>query len=215
MWSADNMDKRILLGAIPIVAVLTLTACSKAPEKVEAKEPAVKETALPAEPVAARSAFFEMYKPARAWASDLFPLSLTSGEIPGIKNEHGKAAQWTAVFVSPSRREARTLVYSVADHGATIHKGVFIGGAQPWSGPTPKSKPFQVTEFITNSDQAYEVAMTKAGPWVQKHPDKKLTLFLANASKHPGPLWYLLWGDTKSGYMAHVNATTGTLEAMK
>jgi hypothetical protein len=205
------MYKRILIAAIPILAALVLTACSKGPEKAEAKEPVVKEVSRPPEPVAARSAFFEMYKPARAWAPDLFPLSLTSGEIPGIKNEGGKAAQWTAVFVSPSRRQARTLVYSVADHGASIHKGVFIGGAEPWSGPTPKSKPFQVTEFMINSDQAYEAAMAKAGPWVKKHPDKKLTLFLANASKHPGPLWYLLWGDTKSGYMTHVNATTGTL----
>jgi hypothetical protein len=209
------MNKKILIAVTPIVAALMFTACSKAPEKAEAKEPVIKEASRPPEPVAARSAFFEMYKPARAWASDLFPLSLTSGEIPGIKNEHGKAAQWTAVFVSPSRREARTLVYSVADHGASIHKGVFVGGAEPWSGSTPKSKPFQVTEFITNSDQAYEVAMTKAEPWVKKHPDKKLTLFLANASKHPGPLWYLLWGDTKSGYMAHVNATTGTLVSIK
>jgi hypothetical protein len=209
------MHKKILIAATSIVAALVVTACSKAPDKVEAKEPIIKEAVRPPEPVAARSAFFEMYKPARAWASDLFPLSLTSGEIPGIKNEHGKAAQWTAVFVSPGRREARTLVYSVADHGTSIHKGVFIGGAEPWSGPTPKSKPFQVTEFITNSDQAYEVAMTKAELWVKKHPDKKLTLFLANASKHPGPLWYLLWGDTKSGYMAHVNATTGTLVSIK
>jgi hypothetical protein len=209
------MNKQILIAAIPIGAALVISACSKTPEKAEAKEPVLTEASRPPEPVAARSAFFEMYKPARAWASDLFPLSLTSGEIPGIKNERGKAAQWTAVFVSPTRREARTLVYSVADHGVSIHKGVFIGGSEPWSGPTPKSKPFQVTEFITNSDEAYAVAITKAGPWVKKHPDKKLTLFLANASTHPGPLWYLLWGDTKSGYMAHVNATTGTLVSIK
>ncbi len=210
------MVKQVFQPVILIVAALVFTGCSKGPEKADAKEPVAKEAALPPEPIAARSAFFEMYKPARAWASDLFPLSLASGEIPGIKNEGGKAAQWTAVFVSPTRREARTLVYSVADSGTTIHKGVFVGGSQPWSGPTPKSKPFQVTEFITNSDEAYRVAMTKAEPWVKKHPEKKLALFLANASaQHPGPLWYLLWGDTKSGYMAHVNATTGTLVSIK
>ncbi len=209
------MHNHILKAGTAVLAALMLNSCSDAPKQGEAKKPVTKEASAPPAPVAARSAFFEMYKPARAWASDLFPLSLASGEIPGIKNENGKAAQWTAVFVSPSRREARTLVYSVADHGATIHKGVFMGGSQPWSGPTPKSKPFQVTEFVTNSDEAYNVAIQKAGPWLKKHPDKKLTLFLASASKYPGPLWYLLWGDTKSGYMAHINATTGAPVVIK
>ena len=149
-----------------------------------------------------------MYKPIRNWAPDVYPLSLASGEVPGMKNEDGKAALWTAVFVSPSRREARTLFYSVTNSGTNIHKGVTMGGSQGWSG-TPKSKPFQVGEFVTNSDAAYKTAMEKAGPWVQKHPNTKLSMFLASAPRQQGPVWFFLWGDTKTGYLAHVNATTG------
>jgi hypothetical protein len=209
------MHKQILKVLGLLAASLILAACTKGPSKTAAEgESEPQKPAAPPAPIAARNAFFEMYKPARSWAPDLFPLTLTSGELPGIKNERGKAALWTAVFVSPSRREARTLTYAVAEAGGTL-KGVTVGGPQPWSGATPKSKPFQVTEFLIDSDEAYKIAMKTAGPWVQKHPDKKLSMFLANASKYPGPLWYVLWGNTKSGYLVHINATTGALVKLR
>ena len=137
------------------------------------------------------------------------PLTLTAGEVPGIKNEDGKAGQWVAVFVSPSRREARTFYYAVADAGADVHKGVNIGGPQPWSGATPKSKPFSTGEFTTNSDEAYKTAAGKAEAWLKAHPGKKLGIFLASESRFTGPVWYFMWGDKQNGYLAFVSATTG------
>jgi hypothetical protein len=169
----------------------------------------------PSGPVAGRNAFYEMYKPARSWASDLLPLSLAAGEVPGVPNADGKAGMWTAVFVSPSRREARTFYYAVADHGGEVHRGVTAGGAQPWSGATPKSRPFQVTEFVVNSDDAYKTALAKAGPWLKKHPGKKMSITLASTARFPAPVWYVMWGDAKSGYLAFVNATTGIAMAGK
>ncbi len=150
-----------------------------------------------------------MYKPARAWASDVLPLTLAAGEVPGIKNEGGKASTWTAVFVSPSRRDARTFVYAVASHGSDIHKGVSAGGAQAWSGPTPKSRPFQVTEFVIDSDEAFKTASQKASAWLAKHPGKRVSVVLAQTSRFPAPTWFIMWGDNKSGYLAFVNAVTG------
>jgi hypothetical protein len=137
------------------------------------------------------------------------PLTLTAGEVPGIKNEGGKAGTWTAVFVSPSRREARTFVYAVADHGSDIHKGVSAGAAQPWSGPTRVSRPFPVAEFFVNSDDAFQTACQKAGPWLKKHPNEKFSIMLASSARFPAPVWHIMWGTTKSGYLAFVNATTG------
>jgi hypothetical protein len=209
------MDKRVLYSLFLAAGILALSSCSEGPA---GPEPTVAVTenkpVAPPEAVAAQSAFFAMYKPARTWAADLLPLTLTSGEVPGVKNADGKAGLWTAIFVSPSKHEARTFFYAVAE-GNGQHKGVNMGGAQPWSGPTAKSKPFQVTEFLTNSDAAYKVALEKAGPWVKKHPEKQCSLFLANASGGSAPLWYVLWGNTKDGYLAHVNATTGTLANIK
>ena len=205
------MDKQLLKPAAAIAVALFLTACSEAPQTGEPNRSAKAEPAVPPEAVAARTAFYEMYKPARTWAADLLPLTLTAGEVPGIKNENGKAGMWIAVFVSPGRREARTLVYAVKDHAGDIHKGVTAGGTQVWSGPTPKSRPFQVTEFITDSDDAFKTASQKAGTWLNKHPGTKVSITMAGTARFPGPVWYIMWGDTKSGYLGFVNAVTGAV----
>jgi ABC-type glycerol-3-phosphate transport system substrate-binding protein len=209
------MHNKLLKAATAVAAVLVLTACSEAPKttatdtkktEIETK----KEPPKPPEAVAAQTAFWEMYKPARTWAADLLVLSLASGEVPSVKSEGGKFPMWTAVFVSPSLREARTFSYSVVDDGAEIHKGVTVGGAQSWSGATPKSMPFQTTGFVVNSDAAYKTAFEKAEEWVKNHPDKKVAFLLGSASRFPAPVWFVVWGSTTSGYAVYVNATTGT-----
>ena len=208
------MHKKLLIAATAVVAVVAMTACSEAPTPTEIKQAGVEtkqEPAKPPEPVAAQTAFYEMYKPARTWAPDLLALSLISNEVPSMKSEDGKFPMWTAVFVSPSRREARTFTYSVVDYGSDVHKGVDAGGAQSWTGATPKSAPFQTTGFAVNSDAAYKTAYAKAEGWVNKHPGKKVAFSLGSAARFPAPVWFIIWGDTKSGYAVYVNATTGTV----
>jgi hypothetical protein len=208
------MDKKLLIAAAAVAAVVAMTACSEAPTPTEIKKAQVEtkqEPAKPPEPVAAQTAFYEMYKPARTWAPDLLALSLISNDVPSMKSEDGKFPMWTAVFVSPSRREARTFTYSVVDDGANIRKGVNVGGAEAWSGATPKSSPFQTTGFVVNSDTAYKTAYAKAETWVKKHPGKKAAFSLGSAARFPAPVWFIIWGDAKSGYAVYVNATTGTV----
>jgi hypothetical protein len=201
------MNNRILTTVIA-GAALFLGACSEAPKPVETK--AEKKEVKEPEPVLAQSAFYEMYKPARQWANDVQTLSLASNEVPGRTAEGGKAWMWTAVFVSPSKREARTLFYSAVEHEKML-RGVTVGGAQTWSGATPKSKPFANADFQVNSDAAYKAVWPKAEAWVTAHPGKKLSMFVAYTNQFPSPAWYFMWGDTKSGYLGHVNATTGAL----
>src|ERR1700680_1362297 len=207
------MDRSFSMKPTILLAILSLSACSEAPKTATVPEKPAQTKSKPekpAEPVSAKTAFFEMYKVARSWAAALLPLSLVSNDVPGIKNEEGKAAMWTAIFVSPGRHEARTFSYAVVTKG-TVHKGVTVGDIQPWSGATPKSKPFQITEFVVDSDTAYKTAYQKAASWAKKHPDKGVAFFLGNAARFPGPVWYLLWGNNKSGYAAYVNATTGVV----
>jgi hypothetical protein len=150
-----------------------------------------------------------MYKPARQWAKDVMPLMLSSGEAPGIRNEGGKAGMWTAVFVSPGRREARTFFYAVVECSGEIGKGVTIGRVQPWGGATAKSNPFLLGEFSVDSDAAWATAAKQAGTWLKKNPTKKLAMYLLSESRFAGPTWYFMWGDRKSGYLAFVSAMTG------
>jgi hypothetical protein len=206
------MDKKILYTATIVVAALVLTACSEAPTTAAKVESEVKkEPAKAPEAIAAQRAFYEMYKQARPWATDLLTLSVASGEVPNIKNEDGKAGLWTVVFVSPSRREARRFTYAVADSGEDIHKGINVSNALAWGGATPASKPFSNSEFAVDSDAAYKAAVEKAAGWLKTHPNQKATLRLGNASRFAAPVWYVMWGTTKNGYAALVNATTGAI----
>ena len=204
--------KLSMLKAAAFAAVIALSACSEAPKaasETKAETEAKKEPTGTPQPVTAKTAFWEIYKPARAWATDLLPLSVANIEVPEVKSEGGKAAMWTVVFVSPSRREARTFSYSVVNSGTNIHKGVTASGAEPWSGATTKSRPFQITEFAIDSDAAYKAAYAKGEAWIKKHPDKAPAFTLGAASRFPSPVWYVIWGNTKSGFAAFINATTG------
>ena len=207
------MGKPLLTAGIVLTAMIVLAACSEAPKTTvpETKAKAETEPPAPAGPVSAKTAFFEMFKPARAWATDFLLLSMSSNEVPGMQSEGGKFAMWTAVLVSPSRREARTFTYSVVDRGPDIPKGVDAGAPQVWSGATPQSRPFQASYFTVDSDAAYRTALEKAGTWARQHPDRKAVFSLGNASRFPAPVWYLLWGNKTSGYAVYVNALTGTV----
>jgi hypothetical protein len=206
------MDKKVLFTATATVAALVLSACSQAPKTAVKAEPeASKEPAKAPEPVTAQLAFYEAYKPARTWATDLLALSVTSGEVPNIKNEDGKAGLWTIIFVSPSRKEARSFTYAVTNSGTDIRKGVTVSDELPWGGATRTSKPFSNSEFAVDSDAAYKTAFAKAEGWLKKHPNETPTFRLGNASRFAAPVWYIMWGTTKNGYAALVNATTGEI----
>ena len=207
-----TMNKRVLLTATGMVAALAFSACSEPPKPAPKPESeAAKEPAKAPEAIAALSAFYKLYKPAHEWAADLLLLSVASGEVPNIKNEDGKAGQWTVVFVSPSRKEARSFTWAAADSGPNIVKGLNVSNALPWTGATPTSKTFASTEFVVDSDAAFKTANEKAADWLKAHPDKKVSLRVGYASPFPAPVWYIMWGSAKDGYAAVVNATTGML----
>ncbi len=205
------MDNQLVKSVVAAAAIVLLagvsSACKKAPPPAPA--PAEKaEVRQPLDPITGHAAFNQMSRPVREWAPDALPLTLTSGEIEGMKNEDGKAAMWTGVFVSPSRHEARTVFFSAADHGTTA-RGISLGGSQAWSGATTTSRPFDTAQFFVDSDEAYKSAAEDAGPWLKKHPDKKLSIYLASESRSDDPVWIIMWGDTKSGYVHYASARSG------
>jgi hypothetical protein len=206
------MDKYLLKTVAVAGAALMLAACSSAPEPAATTAaPATTAPAKPAGPVSAKTAFYEMYKPARTWATDIEALSLASGDLPGFKNEDGKAGLWTAVFASPSLRQARHFTYAIATAG-TIEKGVHAEVPEAWSGPTKAVMPFQNSDFAVDSDAAYKTVADKGADWLKDHADKKWNMQLGAAARFSAPVWYLVWGDAKSGgYAQYINATTGDL----
>lgn len=213
------MNRNILKAVFAVTAALSLAACSSsepaktAETKTETETP--KKPAGPPEPVLAKTAFYEMYTPAHAWAADLLPLSLKSGEIQGVKNSDGKAALWTAIFASPSLHAARTYTYAVADELPTITKGVEAAGTEPWAGPTTAVETFMTSDFMIDSDAAYKTAATKAEAWLKEDDNaaKPVSFTLGAASRFPAPVWAIVFGNNKSGFAAVVNATDGSIIA--
>jgi hypothetical protein len=205
-----NTDKRALFTAAVVAATVALCACSEAPTPAKT-ETAKQEPAKAPEAITAQRAFYELYKPARGWATDLLALSVASGEVPNIKNEEGKAGLWTVVFVSPSLKQARKFTWAAAPSGTDIIKGVNISDALPWGGATPQSMPFSNSQFAVDSDAACKAASEKAAEWLKTHQESKPTFRLGNASRFGAPVWYVQWGSTSNGYAALVNATTGSI----
>jgi hypothetical protein len=208
----ELLVKNDCLNAALVGAVLVLTACSEAskPAASETKsEPETKHAVETVEPVSAKTAFWQMYKPVHGWASDVAPLGMVSKEVPGIKNGEGKAGRWIASFASVRLGQVRVVSYSVFAAPPDISKGVDVGPPLPWA-PTRNAMPFQISEFAVDSDAAYQTAFAKAKGWVKAHPGREAALTLGNnAARFQGPVWFVLWGTNKSGYAAYVNATTG------
>jgi hypothetical protein len=201
-----------LWKASALFLTLVLVAC-EAPKPAGDASPDVgaKAASAPPQPVSGKTAFWEMYKAAHSWAPDLVPLSLESKSIPGVKNEGGKAAMWTATFGSPSRREARPFSYAVAASPPDVYKGVTVGNTLTWLGPTPEALAFTTSDFAVDSDAAYTTAASQAAAWQKSHPGTDVSFTLGNAARFKAPVWYLLWGDKKSGYPVKVDAKSGAI----
>ena len=205
------LPRAVAFGAFAALLILS-TACSSKPVK---KAEAVKEEPPPPpEPVTGNKAFFQMYTAARAWAGDLEPLRLTSVHLDDVPKEPGKAGAWQAWFVSPSRGKQRSYTYAVIEAQGNLHKGVFAGLEETWSGPRSNSQPFRIQALKVDTSDAYETAMAKgknAKQYSEKNPELNISFLLEQNPRHPNLVWRVIWGETvgSSGYSVFVDATTG------
>jgi hypothetical protein len=198
----SNLSKVVVL----LIAALIMMAYSEHPKTVQASSDA----AGAAVPVSGRTAFWAMYKSAYSWSSDVVPLKLESKSLPGIKNEAGRAAMWSAIFGSPRRREAIEISYAVAAQPPEVAKGINIGHPISWAGPSREVMPFQGSDIVVDSDLAYKTAAAQAESWLKAHPDKPASFLLGyNPTTFTRPVWYVVWGDKKSGYRVFLDAKTG------
>jgi hypothetical protein len=193
-----------------MAGILLLTGCGDEPKPVETKVEKKKVSSIPTGPITGLTAYYEMYKVARSQAPDIQTASLTGNDVEGTKSEEGKFPMWTAVFVSASTQAAITYTYSTVESGNTL-RGINSAGTMKWAGPTRDAEPFSNSDFSVDSDAAYKAAMEKAGDWVAKNPGKPVTTFaLGQSPRFPAPMWYVVWGNAKTGgFAVFVNALTG------
>jgi hypothetical protein len=213
------MRKTILLPALAFFAMLS--ACSETPPA----NTAAKKEPEKVEPITGQSAVYKMYQMARSWANDAQVLKLGSlhiAEAPEGPPASGAAPAWQATFTSQGKSEARTYTFSVVESQGNLHKGGFAGPQEGWSGRSGVNSPFLIAAVKVDTDAAYKTAMTtpqsKAADYDKKNPGKPITYLLEKTSKHPDPVWRVIWGESvgTSNFSVLIDASTGAyLETMR
>jgi hypothetical protein len=198
---------RKLLFVASGALLFLLAACSSTPTATAKKEPE-----KPPEPITGQSALFRMYTVARSWAPDSQVLKLTTiplSEVPEVPR--GTAAAWQATFVSEQRSQLRSYTYSIVESEGNLHKGVFAGLEEGWSGSRGVTSPFLMAAVKIDTPAAYETALKEAADYDKKNPGKPITFLLEKVNKHPDPVWRVIWGESvgTSNFSIYVDASTG------
>ncbi|MGA2212282.1 MAG: hypothetical protein ABSH31_03315 [Bryobacteraceae bacterium] len=185
--------------------VLFLSACSDAPRTTSQKEPP-----KPPEALTGRQAFQRMYPQARGWAADAQPLQIASLNLAQLKTDRGKSGAWQVIFVSPSRRKAKTYTYSAVEAEGNLHEGVF-GGIEEDYTARGDSMPFLMAAIKLDTDEAYKTAAEKSAAYLKKNPDKPVMFLMELTKRFPDVTWRVIWGGSvgTSDYSVYVDGTTG------
>ncbi|HWB86372.1 MAG TPA: hypothetical protein VG675_19680 [Bryobacteraceae bacterium] len=186
--------------------LLMTVGCSQSPQAPEQKT-----SEAPPEGVTGQVALYRMYQMARSWAPDCDVLKLNSIHLTEVPPAPGKAGAWEATFISRSKGSARSYTYSVVEEQGNLHKGVFAGPEQGWSGPSGASAPFLIAAEKVDTDTAYKTALGKAADYDKKNPGVNIAFLLEKTSKYANPTWRVIWGESAatSGFSVIVDAMTG------
>jgi hypothetical protein len=185
---------------------LLVIACSDSSTETK------KESEKPSAPITARQAFQYTFGAARVWAADCQPLRVRSITLAEVKSEAGKAGAWEILYVSPGTGTAKAFTWSAAEVDGNLHKGVFKGPEQSWSGPGGRERSFEAAAFQVDSPAALQTAVADAKDYLVKPGAKPpVTFLLEFTPRFPDPVWRVLWGQSAGAaeYTVFVDATTG------
>ena len=186
--------------------ILLLSACSEAPPETKAKAPE-----KPPAPITAQQAFRYTFPAARAWAGDSLPLRIRSIHLTDVPAEPGKAGAWEIIYVSQSQQQAKVFTWSAIEASETLHKDVFGGKPQAWSGPSGQEMPFEASAFHIDTPAALETAVASNKAYLDKPGDKPAVNFLLELTpRFPGAVWRVMWGETAGSAASTVFVDAGT-----
>ncbi len=196
------VTRRDLRITVLLPILLMLPACGDPPKKAEGEKPP--------EPVTGLHALFQMFGTARSWAPDAQVLQMTSLHLAGAPTRPGKAAGWTATFVSPSLNQARSYTFSVVEASMSLHKGIWPDPPRAWRAGS-SDRPFIIAAAKKDTDEIYEAAVKKAADYNQQHPGMTVSYILGMNSTYPNATWRVLWGESvsESAYSILYDASTG------
>ena len=187
------------------IPLLVLSSCTEPPKTVKKEE-------KKAEPVTGQKAFHNMYIAARQWSPDVQIMRVSSIPFEGQDNsgKDGKAAAWTATFISPSKGRAKMFTYSIIEGEGNLHKGVF-GNQEESYNSRGTDKPYPVAALKLDTDKAWEIASAKGAEYAKKNPEKPVVFLAELTNRSPDVTWRVLWGSSAStsNFSVLIDASTG------
>jgi hypothetical protein len=154
-----------------------------------------------------------MYQTARTtFSPDAQVLKANSIFMPEVPAVAGKAGAWQATFTSDKLGRKRSFTYSVIEAQGNLHKGVFGGSDESWSGTHGGDMPFPFIAVKTETMAAYQTALEHGGTdYDKKTPGKPISFVLEKTAKNPDPAWRVVWGESvgTSNFSVLVDASTG------
>jgi hypothetical protein len=184
------------------LALCLLAACSTPPPAAE------KKSQPPPQPLTGLTALFHMYQVARAsWALDVQVVKMSSMRFDGLPSApRGQASAWEATFYSPSLGRARSYTDSIVEQLPDLHKDVFAGPQQAFSGGS-----FPIAAVKKDTESAFQTALAKAGKAAEPFADHPVLILLEKNAKYPDPAWRIVWGESvsTSSLSIFIDASTG------
>jgi hypothetical protein len=195
---------KLPLALLTTTTLLLVAGCSEPPATP-------KKDVTPLPPVTGRNALYKMFNAARSWSLDVEVLDLRSIDMKEVKVERGLSAAWQATFVSARLNRQRPYTYSIIESEGNLHKGVFAGLEDSWTGPHGASTPFVIAAVKTDSDEVYRTALKKGAEYDRKNPNKPIAFVLEKTDRFPNPAWRVVWGESvgTSNFSIFIDASTG------
>ncbi len=205
--------KMISRAVITAACLLTLVGCSskppatptaetKAPEKVEKKEPVA---------YTGKSCFQRMTDQAQRWSADALPFHFES-KLNSESNGHdGKATIWTGMFGSASKRTYKTFTCSGSRLPDSPPVGV-TSSAEFAYAPSVQASMFPPSYLVVDSDAAYKTADEKGGKKVmEKDPNQPVMYALDWNVQQKQLEWVVIYGTSpkESKGIGIIDASTG------
>jgi hypothetical protein len=186
-----------------------LAACtSDSGKPTETAKPEVKGPEL----ITARSAFQKVYITARGWAPDAKPFRIEAIATTDGNGHDGKWAEWRGSFASPSKRSAKTFIWSGSAANGAPDRGVNPGIEDSYSTTNSSTQIFDMAFLKIDSDQALATAQKHGGDKIfETAPDTPVD-YVCDWNHNTNELvWHVIYGasrDTAKLTVA-INASTG------
>ncbi len=196
-------------AACALLLLVGLAACSS--DSGKPAETAKSEVKGP-ELITARSAFQKVYVAARGWAPDAKPFRIEAVVTTDGNGHDGKWAEWRGSFASPSKRSAKTFIWSGSAANGAPDRGVNPGIEDSYSATNSSTQIFDMAFLKVDSDQALATAQKHGGDKIFETAGDTPVDYVCDWNHNTNELvWHVIYGasrDTAKLTVA-VNASTG------